>query len=96
MSRALTFNTYGGNPLASAVGIAVLDAIEEDGCQEIADTVGTHLLKGFEEIRNEFEVSFFTQLGFRFGSVKLGSRCHRRRWMSRNCGHSWHSPSQGF
>ena len=56
MSRALTFNTYGGNPLASAVGIAVLDAIEEDGCQEIADTVGTHLLKGFAEIRNEFEV----------------------------------------
>ena len=56
MSRALTFNTYGGNPLASAVGIAVLDAIEEDGCQEIADTVGTYLLKGFAEIRNEFEV----------------------------------------
>ena len=56
MSRALTFNTYGGNPLASAVGMAVLDAIEEDGCQQIADTVGTHLLKGFEEIRNEFEV----------------------------------------
>ena len=56
MSRALTFNTYGGNPLASAVGIAVLDAIEEDGCQEIADTVGTHLLKGFAEIRDEFEV----------------------------------------
>jgi len=56
MSRALTFNTYGGNPLASAVGIAVLDAIEEDGCQEIADTVGTHLLKGFAEIRNEFEI----------------------------------------
>ena len=56
MSRALTFNTYGGNPLASAVGIAVLDAIEEDGCQEIADTVGTQLLKGFAEIRNDFEV----------------------------------------
>ena len=42
--------------MASAVGMAVLDAISEDGCQEIADTVGTHLLKGFEEIRNEFEV----------------------------------------
>ena len=49
MSRALTFNTYGGNPLASAVGIAVLDAIEEDGCQEIADTVGTHLLKSNQQ-----------------------------------------------
>ena len=67
MSRALTFNTYGGNPLASAVGMAVLDAISEDGCQEIADTVGTHLLKGFEEIRNEFEVR--TAMDFRLRMV---------------------------
>ena len=57
MSRALTFNTYGGNPLASAVGMAVLDAIEEDGCQEISKDVGTYFLKGLEEIRNEFEVN---------------------------------------
>ena len=36
MARSLTFNTYGGNPLASAVGMAVLETIEEDGCQEIS------------------------------------------------------------
>ena len=28
MSRAVHFNTYGGNPLASAVGISVLDVSE--------------------------------------------------------------------
>ena len=56
MSRALTFNTFGGNPLASAVGMAVLDTIEEDGCQEIAANIGTYLLKGLEELRNEIEV----------------------------------------
>lgn len=58
MARALHFNTFGGNPLASAVGMAVLDAIEEDGCQEIAAKVGTYLIKGFAEMRNEFEVTF--------------------------------------
>lgn len=58
MARALHFNTFGGNPLASAVGMAVLDAIEEDGCQEISARVGTHLLKGFAELRDEFEVVY--------------------------------------
>ena len=58
MSRSLTFNTYGGNPLASAVGMAVLEAIEADGCQEISADVGTYLLKGLEELRDEFEVLF--------------------------------------
>ncbi len=33
MGRAIHFNTFGGNPMSSAVGIAVLDAIEEDGLQ---------------------------------------------------------------
>jgi len=56
MARSLTFNTYGGNPLASAVGMAVLDTIEEDGCQEISADVGTYLLKGLAELRDEFEI----------------------------------------
>jgi alanine-glyoxylate transaminase/(R)-3-amino-2-methylpropionate-pyruvate transaminase len=56
MARANHFNTYGGNPLASAVGMAVLDVIEEDGCQQTASKVGTYMLKSLEEIRNEFEV----------------------------------------
>lgn len=56
MSKALTFNTFGGNPLASAVGISVLDTIKEEGCQEISASVGSHLLKGLAEIRQEFEV----------------------------------------
>ena len=43
--------------------MAVLDAIEEDGCQEISDQVGTHLLKGLDNLRNEFEVSSYLPLG---------------------------------
>ena len=35
MSQALHFNTFGGNPVACAVGSAVLDAIEEDKLQQV-------------------------------------------------------------
>jgi len=45
MSQALHFNTFGGNPMASSVGMAVLDALEEDRCQENSLSVGTHLLQ---------------------------------------------------
>ena len=45
MGDALHFNTFGGNPMASAVGLAVLDALEADGCQEVCRDVGTYLLE---------------------------------------------------
>ena len=36
--------------------MAVLDTIEEDGCQEISNQMGTHLLRGLANLRSEFEV----------------------------------------
>merc|ERR1719220_1164387 len=45
MGNALHFNTFGGNPMASAVGIAVLDALEEGKCQEVSKEVGTYFLE---------------------------------------------------
>ena len=37
------FNTYGGNPVSCAVGLAVLDVIEREGLQQHALAVGTKL-----------------------------------------------------
>jgi 4-aminobutyrate aminotransferase-like enzyme/Ser/Thr protein kinase RdoA (MazF antagonist) len=37
------FNTYGGNPVSCAAGMAVLDVIEEERLQENAGHVGGHL-----------------------------------------------------
>ncbi|KPU79081.1 uncharacterized protein Dana_GF23448, isoform B [Drosophila ananassae] len=56
LGEALHFNTYGGSPLASAVGLAVLDVIEEDGLQRNSLDVGTYFLKGLAELQQRFEI----------------------------------------
>jgi 4-aminobutyrate aminotransferase-like enzyme/Ser/Thr protein kinase RdoA (MazF antagonist) len=40
------FNTFGGNPVSCAIGMTVLDVIEEERLQTQALHVGTHLLDG--------------------------------------------------
>lgn len=44
------FNTFGGNPVACAAGLAVLDVIEREGLQENARRVGARLLRGLREL----------------------------------------------
>ncbi|KAK7114554.1 alanine--glyoxylate aminotransferase 2, mitochondrial-like [Littorina saxatilis] len=56
MGKALHFNTFGGNPVASAVGSAVLDVIDEDGTQAISADVGTYFLEELVKLRDEYEV----------------------------------------
>lgn len=56
MGTALHFNTYGGNPLSCAVGSAVLDVIDEDGCQEVSRDIGTYLLLELAKLQAEFDV----------------------------------------
>ena len=41
------FNTFGGNPVSCAVGLAVLDVIEDEGLQEHALRVGNRMRDGF-------------------------------------------------
>lgn len=47
------FNTYGGNPVACAAGLAVLDVIEREGLQENARLVGAQLLDGLRVLQNQ-------------------------------------------
>jgi len=44
------FNTYGGNPVACAAGLAVLDVLESEGLQEKARATGEHLLAGLRRL----------------------------------------------
>lgn len=43
------FNTYGGNPVSCAVGLAVLDVIEKENLQGNAVRVGKHLIELLKE-----------------------------------------------
>src|SRR5205814_1550246 len=48
------FNTFGGNPVSCAVGLAVLDVIHEEGLQENAQRVGTHLMEGMRALMEKY------------------------------------------
>jgi len=47
-TRSRYFNTFGGNPVAAAAGLAVLDVIASDGLVASAREVGAYLLSGLE------------------------------------------------
>lgn len=50
------FNTYGGNPVSCAVGLAVLDVIDNERLVENAASVGEYVLKGFKELQSRYEI----------------------------------------
>jgi 4-aminobutyrate aminotransferase-like enzyme len=48
--RSRYFNTFGGNPVSAAVGLAVLDVIARDGLQANAARVGARLRHGLTQL----------------------------------------------
>ncbi|MFN4204634.1 MAG: aspartate aminotransferase family protein [Tabrizicola sp.] len=48
--KARYFNTFGGNAVAAAVGLAVLDVIRDEGLQQNAATVGAALAEGLRSL----------------------------------------------
>jgi 4-aminobutyrate aminotransferase-like enzyme len=52
--RAYTyFNTFGGNPVACEVGMAVLDVMRDEGLQENARVVGEHFQTGLTALMDK-------------------------------------------
>lgn len=49
-------NTFGGNPLSTTAGSAVLDVIKEEGMQENAKQMGDYFILELAKLRDEFEV----------------------------------------
>jgi len=60
------FNTYGGNPVSCAAGLAVLDVIEREGLQQNALQVGQFIVEGLNRLRREYPM-----LGLPHGSGLL-------------------------
>jgi 4-aminobutyrate aminotransferase-like enzyme len=50
------FSTFGGNPVSSAIGLAVLDVIHDEGLQDKALHVGSHLRQGFSELASHYAI----------------------------------------
>ncbi|WP_291780087.1 aminotransferase class III-fold pyridoxal phosphate-dependent enzyme [Cecembia sp.] len=47
------FSSFGGNPVSCAIGLAVLEIIEEEGLQENAKIVGNYYKSLFEELQQQ-------------------------------------------
>ena len=45
------FSTFGGNPVACAAGLAVLDVLEEENLQQHALRIGEHLIEGLKSLQ---------------------------------------------
>ena len=50
------FNTFGGNPVSCAVGLAVLDVIEGQDLRGNALAIGNHLMDAFRDMQTRHEV----------------------------------------
>jgi alanine-glyoxylate transaminase/(R)-3-amino-2-methylpropionate-pyruvate transaminase len=50
------FNTFGGNPVSMAQGIATLEEIDEQGLQENCARIGAKLMEGFRRLQRQHEV----------------------------------------
>jgi len=55
-SQGQFFSSAGGNPLSCRVGLAVLDAMREEGLQENARVIGARLRTGFEALAERHEI----------------------------------------
>jgi len=50
------FNTFGGNPVSCAIGLAVLEVIEKEGLQKHALEMGGILMHGLRQLANSHEL----------------------------------------
>ena len=56
MAKKGFFNTYGGNPVSSAAGRAVLEIVEKEKCQENCTKMGAILTTELNKMKNKYEI----------------------------------------
>eukprot|EP01027_Heterolobosea_sp_BB2_P002708 GEZU01004077.1.p1 GENE.GEZU01004077.1~~GEZU01004077.1.p1 ORF type:complete len:484 (-),score=175.91 GEZU01004077.1:37-1488(-) len=56
LTQRIHFNTYGGNPVACAIGKAVLDVIDKENIQQKALENGNYLKQGLERLKSKYDV----------------------------------------
>ncbi|KAL4283992.1 hypothetical protein GQ457_16G028490 [Hibiscus cannabinus] len=56
LTRRSYFNTFGGNPVCTAAGLAVLKVIEKEKLQENAHVVGSHLKERLTALKDKYDL----------------------------------------
>ena len=56
MAQKVHFNTFGGNPVVSAIGKAVLEVIEQEKTQENCLKLGNYILGGLEKLKAKHKI----------------------------------------
>jgi alanine-glyoxylate transaminase/(R)-3-amino-2-methylpropionate-pyruvate transaminase len=56
LTRRIHFNTFGGNPVSMAAGLAVLDVIDEEDLQGNARKVGARFLRGLRRLQERHQL----------------------------------------
>jgi alanine-glyoxylate transaminase/(R)-3-amino-2-methylpropionate-pyruvate transaminase len=56
LTQKVHFNTFGGNPVVTAIGRAVLEVIERENLQANALELGAYLLAGLDRLKGRHEV----------------------------------------
>ena len=54
--KVMYFNTFGGNPVSCAVGMAVLDVMEQEKLQENALNVGAYVIEGLKKLQQKYDL----------------------------------------
>ncbi|MBZ0244388.1 MAG: aminotransferase class III-fold pyridoxal phosphate-dependent enzyme [Cyclobacteriaceae bacterium] len=50
------FNTFGGNPVSSAIGLEVLNVIKDKGLQQNAKKIGIYMKKRLAQLKNNYPI----------------------------------------
>ncbi|CAI0423961.1 unnamed protein product [Linum tenue] len=56
LTRRSYFNTFGGNPVSTAAGLAVLKVIDKDNLRENASTVGAYMKDRLTALKEKYEI----------------------------------------
>src|SRR3954463_4271904 len=56
LTQKVHFNTFGGNPVVSAIGKAVLEVIEKENLQANSLKMGTHILAGLNKLKEKHKI----------------------------------------
>lgn len=67
LKYAYYFSTFGGNPVCTAAGLAVLNVIEQDKLQQNAYVVGSYLKDRLNSLMEKHESMIFFFALFIFG-----------------------------